>query len=324
MPIQSALAQVGIAKQSGKGTAANNPAYAHGITDGAVLTVDVAQDVEERTSGARASTGVNRTGVMPGMDFTGRAHPKSVGLYAFGALGAVATTGAGPYVHAATLADGLPYLTAFGRLGSSIYKVQDFKVDQLGFSFNENEPVEMSVSGMGTVIDFAGTFTPTNDETIGTDSAYFYAASGTFKLDVDSATPVTAAIQSGEVTINNNLEAIMLSGSISPSDVFEGRQDIECSFDLVVENLNEWRTIVTGSAGGSTASAAPVYGSFEITFTNGASSLKLEATKVAFTTDFPDADPAGGPVTLSLAGIVVRPSSGSPLTVTTTNTVTSY
>lgn len=324
MPIQSALAQVGIAKQTGKGSAASNPAYAHGITDGAVLTVDISQDAEERTSGARASVGVNRTGVMPGMDYTGRAHPKSVGLYTYAALGAVTTTGSGPYAHAVTLADSLPYLTAFGKLGSSIYKVQDFKIDSLGFSWNEAEPVEMAVSGMGTVIDFAGTFVAVTDETIGSDSGYFYASSGTFKLDVDSATAVTAAIRSGEVTISNNLEAIQLSGSISPSDVFEGRQDIECSFDLVVENLNDWRTIVTGTSSGSTASAAPIYGSFEITFTNGTDSLVLAATKVAFTTDFPDADPAGGPVTLSLAGIVVRPSTGSPMTVTTTNGVASY
>lgn len=324
MPIQSALAQVGIAKQSGKGSAAANPAYAHGITDGAVLTVEVSQDAEERTSGARANVGVNRTGVMPGMDFTGRAHPKSVGLYAYGALGAISTTGAGPYAHAITLADALPYLTASGKLGSNIYKVQDFKVDSLGFSWNEAEPVEMTVSGMGTTLDLAGSFTPATDETIGTDSGYFYAASGTFKLDIDSSTPVTAAIQSGDVTIGNNLESVMLSGSISPSDVFEGRNDVECSFDIVVENLNDWRTIVTGASNGTTASAAPVYGSFEITFTNGTDILQLVATKVAFTCDFPDADPAGGTVVLSLAGIVVRPASGSPLTINLTNGVATY
>lgn len=322
--MQSALAQVGIAKQSAKGTAAANPTFAHGLTDGAVLTVDVAQDAEERTSGVRANPGINRTGVMPGMDFTGRAHPKSVGLYAYAAMGGLATTGAGPYTHVITLADSLPYLSGFGKLNSSIFKVQDFKVDSLGFSFNENEPVEMAVSGMGTVIDFAATFTPTTDETIGTESAYYIASAGTFKLDVDSATAVTAKIQSGEISISNNLEAIMLSGSVSPSDVFEGRQDVECSFDLVIDNLDEWRTIITGTAGGTSVSATPIFGSFEVVFTSGTASLKLAATQVAFITDFPDADPAGGPVVLSLSGVVVRPASGSPLTITAINGTTSY
>lgn len=325
MPIQSALAQVGVAKQSGKGTAAANPTYAHGLTGGAVLTVDVAQDAEERTSGARASANVNRTGVMPGMDFTMRAHPKSFGMYAYGALGGLATTGAGPYVHTATLGDSLPYLSAFGKLGSNIYKLQDFKVDSLGLNWKENDPVEMAVAGMGTTLTYTGaTFVPTTDETIGTDSGYFAAHTGTFKLDTVSGTAVTANISGGSISIKNNLEAVMLSGSISPSDIFEGRQDIECSFDVVVDDLNYWRSIVTGSNGGTTAQATPAFGSFEITFTSGATSIVLAATKVAFVTDFPDADPAGGPVTLSLTGLAVRPASGSPLSIVTTNTVTSY
>lgn len=324
MPIQSALAQVGVAKQVSKGTAITNPVYAHGITDGSVLTVEVTQDVEEQTSGARASKAVNRNGVMPGMDFTGRAHPRSVGMYALGAMGTVATTGAGPYVHAFTLADSLPYLTTFGKLGASNYAVQDFKVDSLGFSFSGAEPVEMTVSGMGTVANYAASFTATTDETVGTNAAYFRAASGTFLLDVDSSTPATANITGGEITIANNLSSIMTSGSISPSDIFEGRQDIECSFDVVVDNLNDWRAIVTGTPSGTTAADAPVYGSFDIQFTNGTDILKLAATRVAFLCDFPDADPAGGPVTLTFSGIVVRPSSGSPLTITLTNAVASY
>lgn len=324
MPIQSALAQVGVAKQTAKGAAAANPTFAHGITDGAVLTVEISQDAEEQTSGARASKAVNRTGVMPGMDFTGRAHPRVVGLYALGALGAVTTTGAGPYVHTVTLADALPYLSAFGKLGSNTYKVQDFKVDSLSFSWSNNEAVEMAVSGMGTIIDFAATFVPGTDLTIGADAKYFRASSGTFKLDVDSSTPVTAPIQAGEITIANNLSAVQTSGSISPSDVFEGRTDVECSFDVVVENLTDWRTIVTGTGSGTTATDAPVYGSFEINFTNGTDALKLTATKVAFLCDFPDADPAGGPVVLTFAGIAVRPDSGSLITVELTNGVATY
>lgn len=324
MPIQSALAQVGVAKQTAKGTAATNPTFGHGVTDGVVLSLEIAQDAEEQTSAARASKAVNRTSVVPGMDFTGRAHPKSVGLYTFGALGAVATTGAGPYTHTITLADALPYLSGFGRLGSNIYRVQDLKVDSLGFSWNADEALSMAVKGMGTTVNYAATFTPTTDESIGTDAKYFRASSGTFKLDVKTATPATAPITAGEITISNNLSTIQASGSISPSDVFEGRTDIECSFDVVVEDLTDWRAIATGSTTGTTATDAPLYGSFEINFTNGTDALKFTATKVAFLCDFPSADPAGGPVTLTFAGIVVRPDSGSLLTVALTNSQASY
>lgn len=325
MPIQSALAQVGIAKQASKGTAASNPTFAHGLTNGAVMTVEVSQDAEERTSGARASVGVNRMSVIPGIDLTMRAHPKSVGLYALGALGTDAVTGVGPYTHALTLADALPYLTMFGKLGANIYKVQDVKLDSLEFSWSANEPLEMKASGTGTTITYTGaTFTPATDETIGTDAAYYAASVGTFQLDTTTGTPATANITGGSVKVSNNVDAMIYSGTITPADVFEGRQDLECSFDLVVDDLNYWRSILTGSTGGTTASAAPAYGSFSVGFTSGTNSLTLAATKVAFVTDFPDADPAGGPVKITLSGVIVRPSSGSPLTITAVNGVATY
>lgn len=325
MPIQSALAQVGVAKQSAKATAAANPTFAHGLTDGSILTAEVSQDAEERTSSVRASVGVNRTSVIPGIDFSSRVHPASVGMYALAALGTDAVTGTSPYTHAITLADSLPYLTMFGKLGSNIYKVQDVKIDSLGFSWSKTDPLAMKVAGIGTSITYTGaTFTATTDETIGTPSAYFAGSAGTFSLDTISGTPATANIVGGEITIANNLEPIILSGSVVPADIFEGRQDLECSFDLVVDDLNYWRSVLTGSTSGTTAAAAPSYGSFSVAFTSGANTLTLAATKVAFTTDFPDADPAGGPVQITLAGVIVRPNSGSPLTITAVNTTASY
>lgn len=320
-PIQSAIAQVGVSKQSGKGSVAASATFAHGVTGGSVMTVEIAQELEERTSGVRISPAVNRTGVMPGVDFTGRAHPKSVGLWLYGALGSVSVSGSSTYTHVITVGSDLPYLTTFGKLGSNIYSVRDLKVDSLGFSFDQANPVEMSVSGMGTVVGYPGAFSINNDDSL---SPYYTAAAGTFKLDVDSSTPVTASITAGEINIANALETIMLSGSISPDDVFPGRHETEVSFDIVVGDLDDWRTLVTGMSSGSSAQAAPVYGSFEVVFTSGTNSLKLEAANCAFTTEFPEANPGGGPVTLSLAGLVTQTNAGAGLTATVINDVASY
>jgi hypothetical protein len=320
MPVQSALAQVGVAKQTSKGSAASNPTFAHGLTDGAVLSVDITQDADERTSGSLGYSDVNRTAVVPGASFSGRAHPKTTGLYLFGALGGKSVTGAGPYTHVFTPADTLPYLTLFGKLDATLTKVQDYKVDNLTLSFSENEPLSVEVEGMGTALSF-GTFVPGTDETAAT---YFTAASGTFKLDVDSGTAVTARVTAGEVAIANALEAIMASGSVAPNDMFNAQREVTCSFDIVPDNLEDWRTIVTGSASGSGITASPVLGSFEIEFTEGTNVLTLAATRVSFVTDFPDADPAGGPVTLTLAGIVLKPSGGNQITATLVNAQASY
>ncbi len=321
MPRQSALASIGVAKQASKGSAASDPTYLHGITDGQIMTVEVSQDLEARTSGTRFAPSVNRTAVMPGLDFTCRGHASSIGLWIYGAMGAVSTTGAGPYTHVFSTGSDLPYLTAFGNLDSNLYSVEDAKVDSLEVSWSENSPVEFAVTGMGTTIAYPGSLTPTTDDSA---ASYLLPAGGSFQIDIDGSTLAAAKITGGSVSINNNLNPIMLSGTLTPSDVFPGQQAVEVSLDVTPENLNDWRTILTGSAAGTSVSNVPVYGSLSMQFTDGTNTLTLASTKVAFTTDFPSADAGGGPVTLSLAGLVVIPSSGSPFTATLVNSVATY
>lgn len=322
MPIQSALSLVGAAKQSAKDSAASNPTFVHGVTDGAVVTVDITQDRDERTSGSLSASDVNRTAVMPGFGYSARAHSKSCGLYFFGALGAVSTSGSGTYTHTITPASTLPYLTTFGQMGGTNYKVSNARVADLSVSFEENGPLTLAVSGMGTAVAVSGvTFTGTTDDTY---ASYFTAVGGTFTLDVDSSTPVTAKIRTGEVSIANNLDAVMIAGSITPDDVFNARREVSCSFEVVPDDLNDWRSILTGSAAGTTVSGSPVYGSFSIAFSNGTDTLTIAATRVAFTTEFPSASASGGPVSLSLAGIVLKPSASNELTVTLVNGQATY
>lgn len=321
MPIQSALALVGGAKQSGKGSPATDPTYQHGITDGQVMTVEVSQDLESRTSGTRFAPSVNRTGVQPGIDFTCRGHASSIGLWLYAALGSKSVTGSSTYTHVFSTGADLPYLTAFGSMDSNLYAVEDVKVDSLEVSWSENEPVEFAVTGMGTDVAFPSTITPATDDSAAT---YMRPAGGSFQVDIDGTTLAAAKVTAGSVSINNSLSPIMLSGTITPSDVFPGQQAIEVSLDVTPENLNDWRTILTGTSNGTTVAATPVYGSFSIQFTDGTNTLTLAATKVAFTTEFPSADAGGGPVTITLAGLVVIPASGSPFTATLVNAVATY
>lgn len=321
MPLQSAIAQIGAAKQSAKGSAAANPTFAHGVTDGAVLSLDITQDANSRTGASLGLQDVNRTAAMPAAGFTSRAHARSLGLYLFAALGGKSVTGTGPYTHVFTPADTLPYLTLAGKLDTVLTQVRDYKVDTMTVSWSENDPLEVQVEGMGTVLSFPVSFTPTTDDTT---SAYFSPVGGTFQISTSTGTPATARVTGGEIAISNALEAIPLSGSILPDDIFNAQREITCSFDIQPENLDDWRTIATGSSGGAGVSSTVPYGSFSMAFTNGADSLTIAATRVAFTCDFPDADPAGGPVTITLAGVVLKPSASAQITATLINTQASY
>lgn len=305
---------MGLGKQTALGSPETNPTYALGVTDGSIVTVDVQQEAEERTSAYLASTGVNRTGVVAGFDFTCRAHANSVGLLTFAALG-TDTYSSG--THTLTAAASIPYLTVFGtRPGNTTHSVQDAKVDSLEFSWDGNNPLEVKASGMGTVVNYAASFTATTDDTYAT---YFRPAGGTFSVDVDggSAVPAISKITGGSVSLTRNLQEIMVSGTITANDVFEGRLDVECSFDVVIDDWSAWRATVTGTSTGTSAAATPLYGTFSCQFTDGTNTFTLAGSRVAFTADLPSADPAGGYVTLSLAGLAMMPATGgTPLTAT--------
>lgn len=322
MPLQKALALVGVAKQTGPGAPAANPAFAHGVSAGGMVKVDISQDRTDLTSGQRSALHADRTEVAGSFDITMPAFPRSLGLWLWAALGGKATTGAGPYTHTLTPASTLPLLTVFGSLDGQLVAISDCMVDEVEVSWDETKHPDIHVTGLGGAIDFAPTFTPVVDDTA---IDYLLSAGGTFKLDVDSDTPATAPIKSGSVKVSNNLDPYLLSGSITPGGVFPGRQDFECAFGLIPTDLADWRAIVTGAPAGTAVSPAPVYGSFEVVFPQGAASLKLAAGRVPFVMEFPEADPGGGAVELEATGMPVQPAGGgAPLTATLINTTTSY
>lgn len=321
MGIQTAVATVGVAKQTAKGAAAANPTFLFGISDGPTIKTDTKQERSKLTSGTRAAPGVDRTSFEPGMDYKQRAHVASLPLLLYAALGGKATTGAGPYTHVLTPAAVLPYLTFFGTLDGLNTSVADCRIDELTLSFDGPGPVEVAVAANGTTIGFPATITPTTDET---RAPYFAAAGGTFKLDVASGTPVAAAVKSGELKLKNSVDPIQLASSISPNDVMPGALEIDVSMTVVPEDFGLWRTITTGSAGGTTIRESVLYGSMEWDFTNGTNTFVLACPRVAFVTEVPDSDAGGGAAEADLSGIVVLPLSGAQITATCVNTTASY
>jgi hypothetical protein len=323
MPIQSALARVGVAIQSVKGTLGANPTFTHGVTDGNVLSLDIDQEPDAITSGvARIAPHAKRTDSKPGAGFTTRAFSKAVGLWLYAVLGTKGVSGSGPYVHTFTGGTSLPRLSWWGELDGTKVAVRDVMVDEVELAWEGSQPLDVKVTVMGTVLSFPGTMVASTDDTTAT---YMIPAGGTFKLDTKSATAVTARIKAGNVKIKNNVEEVPQSASIEADDMFPGRQEYEVSLTLVPDDLAPWREVVTGATAGTSVSQTPIYGSFDIKFVNGADSLQLVSLRVPFLCDFPDADPDGGPVELELVGTpVLQTGGGVPLTVTLTNGQTTY
>lgn len=321
--VQTAIADVGIAKQTAKGSAASEPTYQFGVKGGQVAQVEVTQDVEDLTSGKRVAGHANRTMAVPGAQWTTRAWIDQVGLLLYAALGGYGVTGAGPYTHTFTLAESLPYLTVWGTLNGNHHRLDDSKLDELELSWTGNEPVEVGATFIGLDLT-PGVSDPTPGDDVTCDT-YLTPVGGTFKVDVDGATPAAAPITAGSVSIANGISAEPISGTITPDDVEEARADLNVSLTLKAANLNVWREAVFGSAAGTDISETVVYGSFELAFSQGSNSLTLTGERVPFLCSIPDVSPSGGPGEITLEGMLLGcGSSDEPIEAVLVNSVADY
>lgn len=322
--INSRLAKAGLTKQTGKGAYTAAATYGYGLRGGRVVGAEINQEDEEVTSDNRMNAGANRLAVIPGMQYTVRAYPRLVGLLYYGALGSIATVGAAaPYTHTITPADDLPYLLPFGRQGAEYYRLKDAKIDSLSLKWDGPGPVDLDATFIGLDLEYlAGAFAVTNEEA--DSGGKFRGAGGTFKLDIDSAVPVTAPVSAGQIGIENDLEAVMLADSIRPNDVFPNIINSPVSLTLKPTDLLRWREIVTGTAAGAAISDVPIYGSYEVKFVIDANTdLIIAASRVPFLADFPEVNPGGGRQALVVRGKAMKPA-GVGLTVTLRNAQASY
>lgn len=332
--INTSIGLIGVAKQSAKGTAASTPSYVHGLTGGQVFKLDRTVESDDVSCGVRAGTDSHVESVVPGADFDTYGYADVLPLYYYAAMGSISSSAdagsgmSGYYDHTITLGDLLPYLTVWGRIGGEYTKVAGCKVDQLEMEFEGNSPLEFGVTLLGLVAtlgldSFPGSVDPSCFD------GYFVPTGGTFKIDTASDTPAVAPVTKGSLTLANNCTADPLAGQVTPGDVEEGKLVSSGSVTVKPDDMTLYRKMVTGSSSGTTPTGAMVYGSFEWNFTHSKDSkctLKIEATNVPFTADFPDVDPSGGAaeVEFSFDNIGLAAPSGSPVTVTIVNKVSSY
>lgn len=319
MPVQTRLSEAGLAKQSAKGSAETNPEYAFGVLGGTVINADVSEDDLNPTSDSRIVETRERTLVVPGTDYEAVAMSQSIGLMLLGACGSVSTTGTGPYTHTFTTADDLPYLTAAAKYGGEFYRVQDAKIDELTLSWDDAGAAQVATTALGidVLFDEGTAYTATTTEK---PNDPLRPVGGT--MNVDGA---GAKVQSAEITVTNNLEAVDLSDSVLADDVFPGMQGVEVSLTVVPDNLDEWQTRLTGSATGTDISDDVNFGSVDLNLSNdGGDTLQFTASELAFMATMPDADPDGGPAEVELEGIVTQPSTGDEFQFVLSNGVSAY
>lgn len=328
-PIQKSISYLGLARQSaGKGTPVTTALVGVGTLGGQTFQVPIDQDADPQTlaGGAndRFAPSAVRTAIHPGAEAQLRAYPKTAGLLFYGALGANVLAGAGPFTNTATPAQTLPYFTVFGRMGSEHARATDAVVDTLSLEVDETNPASMSVTFRAAGAPLLGQSAPTytNDESV---VPFMGGVGGTFQVDVDGTSLATARLTGFTCEINNNLEEVMLAAAIAPDDVFPAQQTIEGTIRMKPVDLADWRSVLTATPAGTTASNVPVYGSFSIKIvdpiTPASNFLTLTSNRASMLTDFPEGDPGGGAVELEFAYRITRPLDASAAFTAVTTTV---
>ena len=332
--INTSIGLIGVAKQSAKATAASQPTFVHGLTGGQVFKLDRSVASDDVSCGVRAGTDSHVEKVVPGADFDTFGYADALPLYLYAAMGAIASSAnsgsgmSGYYDHTITLGDSLPYLTVWSRLGGVYNRVDGCKVDQVEIDYEGNSPLEFGITMLGLAATlglnaFPGSVDPSCFD------GYFVPTGGTFKIDTASGTPVAAPITKGSLSLANNCATDPLAGQVLPGDIEEGKLTTSGSVTVKPDDMTLYRKMVTGASDGTAPTSAMVYGSLEWDFTHSKDpkcSMKVTASNIPFTADFPDVDPAGGAaeVEFSFDNIGLAERSGSPVTFVITNTVSSY
>lgn len=243
-------------------------------------------------------------------------------------LGALATTGAAaPYSHAVTPSDTLDWWTVFFQEPSGDYwKIPDVKFGDASLGWAPGSPLSFDLNGEGgkptrlaAKWGAAGIV-----ETVDPFLTYLNA---TMLLEAATTPAATQArnIASGSVSINRNTESIQTDG-ISAQYREENQRQIAVELPDVVFEDNEFRrALLTGSTTGTEVSSAPIYGSARFTFLGSdqaaaaTRSLELALPRLLWATEPIEAEPSGGTVRYSLVGSASKPSSGASITATIKN-----
>lgn len=328
MTVSSRNAVCGFGRQTAEGTALTVPKFETAMGGGGI---NPARETAELpwTNDSRDPLGhyVSLTRGDFGLDLP--VLPVSAAALLQGALGTLVSTGLGPYEHAITPANSVPWMSWFFGIGGEYLKLADAKINRLVISGSAGSPLNARVEGMGKTITRTQPAAKWGAPGLAEDETPFLRFINAAIRLTQSGTPASTIVHNipnFELTIENNLDARQTDG-IGYQYIGEGNRVVRISAtDVMMEDFDFIKTTHFGSLTGTTPSTQPIYGSMELTFTGSdeataaTRSLKLALPRLHWEgAEWPKADPGGAPITYALAGAGSKPNSGEVLTATVIN-----
>jgi len=316
------LSAAGFAIQVAQGTAKTQPDFFGPVAGGGLVTLAIEQTEDELTSAEVGSIGEFRESVAVAADYESRAWPASIAGLLYAVLGNLDTTGAiAPYAHHISPAALLPWVTIFGAKDTERKAASDCKLDELKIEWEGNAPLKVTTTWAGLGVLWSEVaFVPVLDEA---NVSYLKGIDLVATIDLDGdGYDGDGHVLGGSLDIKRNVQSDIYSGELMPGDLYEGALEIDAEIKYRVPNLLPVRLLLTGAVDGDTPSGDVPYGGLLLAFTDAPNALTLGASRVAWKTDEPEADPKGGPGELTLKGRCYG--STAPLEATVINAHASY
>lgn len=319
-------ADIGFALQTAKGVAASAATHRSPLVAGTYLPRRVlAEDPSSTTSALGTGSYPERIAALG--DPTWVVRPKMLGLLLYGALGAKAVSGAGPYLHTFTIGATLPWLTAWSMLGDELFaRVADTKVRSLELAARAGGllTATASLAGLGST----SRDTPQAVALERTDAFVHADAAGALLVEGVAV----AAIEDVRVSITTGAE---IADTLVGPDIRDGRMSIRIRTIQTIEDVALWNRLHYGdptpAAGDPTVEdllelgGSPAGIDFTWARPSGAS-LQVLAPRLVVQDpiDGLEANARGGPVRTTVTYGVYRPAAGSGFTAKLTNAVAAY
>lgn len=319
------IGELGIAIQSGEGSAAGTAAFKHPVTSGVIPKI-----VRDE---ANMEITVASGDLIPGryvkeqhweLDANFWATERAIGPWLKAALGGLSTAGtADPYTH--SLTNGTPgFITVFSNSpGTQYWKCADGTVNELNLGFEAGQPLMVNAKAMGRASTVGTSWTATVDDTPDSTGSWFTMIGAAFTFD-EAATPASTShttVESGTIKIARGVEQ-QQTVALTPSHRGLGLLDVGVDFVMLFEDWKAYLATYTGAINGTTDSAAIVAGSFAVTFAQGPTASSNRTLTIALVNtrlmipEPPEVDPGGGPFRVNVSGVCWKPSSGEIITAT--------
>lgn len=333
---QSNVGQIGIAIQTGEGTAAGTATYAHPVLSGLPKPVQTTNDIQVSASSGDLVQGIYKSSQSWEADLNFWVTPQGIGSWLRGIMqGTASVSGTSdPYTHTfVNYPTGSEFVTLFSTHPGGVYrKFADGTINELTFSWDAGEPLKCNAKAVGyTPTDLGSVYTVTTTESFATTGSWFTPIGATFKYDV-AATPAATSnttIKGGSISITRDAELIN-TNSLNPSGRALGLFRVGLSLDMLFADYTAFKSTFYGGTSGTATSATIVTGAFQATFAQGPTTsanrtLDFALQNVALTVpDPPDVDPAGGALMVPVAGVTFKPPSGEIITTTLKSAAASY